>query len=328
MATITNRISRPSINSAQVPPSCPEGQGFMGSLIHIIEPFLAPSICEPGKAELASGTSVALSTFAFGSTQLRIIAQDGSLLFHAGDVCNILGLGNPRQALARLDEDEKGVQMMDTPGGPQKVNVINESGLYTLIMRSHKPKAKEFRRWVTGEVLPAIRQTGAYQVQGNPSSSVQSGGSRQNLVPKWPDLLGATAHLTYAVHILMGAISSSPTKEPQISASTRDLFARIIAAAQFTTLDEVARLLGMKKVGLYRALREKGVLGTGAERNRPSEFSLTHKILAYQTLARMGSDGGTRRTKRTVVTPFGLVFLAEGVCMGMLDEAMGGEGSH
>jgi prophage antirepressor-like protein len=79
-------------------------------------------------------------------------------------VAVVLELGNPRSSLALLDEDEKGVHTMDTPGGPQEFATVNEPGLYSLILRSRKPQAKAFKRWVTHEVIPAIRKTGSYSV--------------------------------------------------------------------------------------------------------------------------------------------------------------------
>lgn len=84
--------------------------------------------------------------------------------FVAKDVCHVLGIQNARQAMAKtLDEDEKGVYTIYTLGGAQKMNLINESGLYHLIFQSRKPKAQTFRRWVTGEILPSIRKTGRYE---------------------------------------------------------------------------------------------------------------------------------------------------------------------
>lgn len=84
--------------------------------------------------------------------------------FVAKDVCAALGLGNSRQALARLDDDEKGVISTDTPGGEQQVQAVNEAGLYVLVLSSRKPEARAFKRWVTHEVLPALRREGAYEV--------------------------------------------------------------------------------------------------------------------------------------------------------------------
>lgn len=96
--------------------------------------------------------------------RVRTVRINGEPWFVARDVCAALGLANGRMAVARLDTDEKGVSQIDTPGGVQELAVVNEAGLYELIVRSDKPAAKTFRRWVTHEVLPEIRRTGRYEV--------------------------------------------------------------------------------------------------------------------------------------------------------------------
>lgn len=78
------------------------------------------------------------------------------------DVCQILGISKYRDTAERLDPDEREPVRVDTPGGKQEMICINESGLYNVILRSDKPEAKPFRRWVTSEVLPTIRKTGGY----------------------------------------------------------------------------------------------------------------------------------------------------------------------
>ena len=98
----------------------------------------------------------------FNDRPVRIIDRDGELWFVGNDVANILELGNPRSSLARLDADEKGVHTVDTPSGEQEMTIINEPGLYSLILRSRKAEARAFKRWVTHDVLPSIRKTGAY----------------------------------------------------------------------------------------------------------------------------------------------------------------------
>lgn len=107
-----------------------------------------------------------ITPFEFPATGQRIRAAltDGEAWWVAADVAAVLDLGNPRSSLALLDDDEKGVHTMDTPGGRQNVTTVNESGLYSLILRSRKPEAKAFKRWITHEVLPAIRRTGSYNV--------------------------------------------------------------------------------------------------------------------------------------------------------------------
>jgi prophage antirepressor-like protein len=92
----------------------------------------------------------------------RIIDINGEPWFVLNDVCRELELANPRDAASRLDDDEKDVVNADTPGGSQKMTIVNESGLYSLIFRSRVPSAQRFKKWVTKEVLPSIRKTGGY----------------------------------------------------------------------------------------------------------------------------------------------------------------------
>lgn len=97
----------------------------------------------------------------FGS--VRTIELDGESWFVGKDVATALGYTNPRDALSkRVDAEDKGVANCDTLGGEQQVAVINESGLYSLILSSKLPKAKEFKHWITAEVLPNIRKNGGY----------------------------------------------------------------------------------------------------------------------------------------------------------------------
>lgn len=112
-----------------------------------------------------------LRPFCFGDNLVRVIEdENGDPWFVAKDVCKILELGNPRSSVALLDDDEKGVHTIDTPGGRQEMSIISESGLYALVFRSRKPEAKSFSKWVRSEVLPAIRKTGRYEMPGARSS--------------------------------------------------------------------------------------------------------------------------------------------------------------
>lgn len=101
-------------------------------------------------------------TEAFEDQVIRISGTPDAPLFNATDVCGVLGLANSRDALSGLDEDEKGVALTDTLGGTQTMSYVTESGLYHLAFKSRKAAAKRFRRWVTSEVLPAIRKNGAF----------------------------------------------------------------------------------------------------------------------------------------------------------------------
>lgn len=93
---------------------------------------------------------------------VRSILIDGDPWFVAADVCKALELEKTNRALSRLDDDEKGAHSVSTPGGRQRMSIISESGLYSLILGSRKPEAKAFKRWITHEVIPSIRKHGAY----------------------------------------------------------------------------------------------------------------------------------------------------------------------
>lgn len=104
-----------------------------------------------------------LTIFNYGESPIRTMQQNGEVWWVLADVCKVLEIKNPRDAASRLDDDEKdGVGITDTMGRPQTATIVNEPGLYNLIFRSNKPEAKQFKRWVTHEVLPAIRKTGSY----------------------------------------------------------------------------------------------------------------------------------------------------------------------
>lgn len=105
--------------------------------------------------------------FNFSTQDLRVIMRNDAPWFFSTDVCEALDIANSRDAVSRLDEDEAGVATTDTRSAngvvqAREVSIINESGLYSLIMTSRKPEAKKFKKWVTAEVLPSIRKTGGY----------------------------------------------------------------------------------------------------------------------------------------------------------------------
>lgn len=112
------------------------------------------------------GSRNELMSFSFSPTEIKVRYEtiDGEPWFVANDVCEILGIANSRDALSRLDSDEQGVGNTYAYRG-QKMNIVNESGLYSLIFQSRKPAARKFRKWVTMEVLPSIRRTGKYTVR-------------------------------------------------------------------------------------------------------------------------------------------------------------------
>lgn len=106
--------------------------------------------------------SMQVIPFSFESFQIRVVMIDGNPWWVAADVCAVLDLGNASMALARLDDDERTLISIEGASNGLPVNAVNEPGLYSLILGSRKPEAKKFKRWVTHDVLPTIRQTGGY----------------------------------------------------------------------------------------------------------------------------------------------------------------------
>lgn len=103
---------------------------------------------------------------------VRVVEYNGEPYFVAKEVCDILDYTNSRKAIAdHVDEEDKGVTKCDTPGGKQNLTIINESGLYSLIIGSKLPEAKQFKHWVTSEVLPSIRKTGKYSARKEPDEA-------------------------------------------------------------------------------------------------------------------------------------------------------------
>ncbi len=114
-----------------------------------------------------SACALAPAVFTFTTHTLRVVMIDGNPWFVAADVCAALDIGNNRMAVEKLDDDEKGVSSIDTPGGQQEMLIVNESGLNAIILRCRDAMtqgtvAHRYRKWVTSEVLPSIRKTGAY----------------------------------------------------------------------------------------------------------------------------------------------------------------------
>lgn len=109
--------------------------------------------------------------FDFNGQAVRVVELDGEPWFVASDVAKILGYESSYYLTRGLDEDEKGAHIVGTPGGDQEMTIISESGLYSAILRSRVDGAKAFKRWITREVIPAIRKTGSYGAPALPELS-------------------------------------------------------------------------------------------------------------------------------------------------------------
>lgn len=118
-----------------------------------------------------------------GEHLVRTADVDGDIRFVGVDVCRILEIAKPHQALDRLDDDERGTCIVGTPSGDQSMIVVSEPGVYQLVFSSRKPVAKRLKRWLAHEVIPSIRQTGSYSVEGD---IIPPAPAEHRPFPDWP----------------------------------------------------------------------------------------------------------------------------------------------
>ena len=184
--------------------------------------------------------------------EVRTVELDGEPWFIAADVCRALEIGNSRQALTRLDEDEKNTVILNDgiPGNPN-MTIINEAGLYALVLSSRKPEAKSFKRWVTHEVLPTIRQHGAYMTGATLERALNE-----------PDFLISLATKLKAEREARKALEvENKVKDQQIAelkpkASYYDL---ILQCSGLLSVTEIAKDYGLSAKALNKMLHDLGV---------------------------------------------------------------------
>ena len=229
------------------------------------------------------------SIFKFESHAVRVIVRDGEPWFVAADVLNTLTLD--RKALERLDADEKGVSSIHTLGGDQEMTVVNEPGLYGLVLGSRKPEARHFKRWVKHEVLPAIRKTGSYSV--NPVEL-----SRMDI-------------LKLAMESEQARLEAE--SKLAIAAPKAEALDRITLSDGAMCITNAAKTLGLGPKRLFAWLQEKGWIyrragGSGfvGYQSRIQVGYLDHKITLVTR-----SDGSEKTVEQVLVTPKGLAKLAE-----------------
>ena len=228
--------------------------------------------------------------------QVRVIERDREPWFVAKDVCDCLELGNSRMATERLDIDEKGVSSIDTPGGKQEMQVVNEYGLYTLVLGSRKPEAKQFKRWITHEVLPTIRKHGMYVTEELLND---------------PDLaIKAFTALKEERQKRLEAENRIQLDKPKV------LFAEALEVSKNSMLvGELAKLLARNKIDcmgqnrLFKWLRENGYLHkTGEQYNMPTQKSTELEIMEIKTTTTNNPDGSVRVNKTPKVTGKGAIY--------------------
>lgn len=132
------------------------------------------SLMNNKKEEAPATGAVEVFNFSQEKASIRVQLINNDPWFVAKDVCEILEIGKHRDAVSRLDEDERGSVLVDTLGGKQSVSAVSESGLYSLIFQSRKPQARKFRKWVTSEVLPSIRRKGYYGIRKYPDDYIDA----------------------------------------------------------------------------------------------------------------------------------------------------------
>lgn len=234
-----------------------------------------------------------IQVFEYQNNKVRTVDVDGEAWFVLKDVCEVLHLGTTAKVAERLDDDEKGMNQIHTPGGTQNVTVVNESGLYHVILRSDKPEAAPFRRWVTNDVLPAIRKTGSYNAPQLTRSQ-----------------LLATA--------LIAAHEELEEKDKQIETmKPKALFADAVSASnQSILVGEMAKLLSQNGIQmgqnrLFQWMRENGYLIKDKKRtdyNMPTQKSMELRLFEIKETSIAHSDGHTSINKTPKVTGIGQVY--------------------
>ena len=227
--------------------------------------------------------------------EVRTILKDGEPLFVAADVCRALDVGNPTQALTRLDADEKNTLILnDGNRGNPNVTAVTESGLYSLVLGSRKPEAKAFKRWITHDVIPSIRKTGGYV--GNERTFVNT------YLPFADDTTKALFGQTLSA--LRQANEKIEDDKPKV------IFSDAVSASKTSILvGDLAKLvrqngveIGQKR--LFAWLRENGYLirRNGADYNMPTQRSMEMGLLEIKETAIVHSDGHTTISKTPKIT--------------------------
>ena len=219
---------------------------------------------------------------------IRALSVDGEPWFVARDVTDALGLD--RTATYKLDEDEKGVRLTHTPGGDQKVTTVSEAGFYKLVLKSRKPEAKAFQRWVTHEVLPAIRRTGGYMVARD-----------------------ETPEQTMARALLIARDTMDRQRREIDELRPKALFADAVAASDKTMLiGEFAKVLRQNGVPmgqnrLFQWMRDNGYLISrkGSSYNLPTQRSMELGLFRVKETAVTHSDGHVTTSLTTKLLPRG-----------------------
>lgn len=225
--------------------------------------------------------------------------KNGDPLFCLVDICTSIGIVNHRNVKNRLDKDD--VRQVDTPtgGGSQSMVYVTESGMYDVILRSDSPKAKPFKKWVSGDVLPTIRKTGSYSIQ-----------PQHNIPQTYSDALLLAANQARQIenlkkenHLLV--LENNSYREKAEFADS------IMQSKNCITIGEMANILNQNKIfrkgrnALYGALRQKGyLLKRGIRYNLPTQKSISEGIMRVAEIPSHTISGITIN-RSAVITPKG-----------------------
>lgn len=227
---------------------------------------------------------------------VRVIERGGEPWFVAADVCRALGVSNNRDAVAKLDDDEKGVAPTDTLGGQQKMVIINEPGLYSLVLGSRKPEAKEFKRWVTHEVIPAIRKHGAYATPRTVEQMIADPAAAIKILTALKDEQERRKELECKME----------QDEPKV------LFAKAVETSDTTILiGQLAKLIRQNgiEIGqnrLFKWLRANGYLMK--HQNIPTQYSMERGLMEIKERTVNNPDGSVRITQTPMITGKGQTY--------------------
>lgn len=245
-----------------------------------------------------------IQQFYFNNAALRTLTDEaGEPWFVAKDVCDILEISNPSDALKRLDDDERSRFNLGRQG---ETNIVNEAGLYVLVLGSRKPEAHEFKRWVTHEVLPSIRKTGGY-IPTSESDSDEDIMARAVLVAQ------------KTIDRKNQQIAEQQTRIVELEPKAR--FADAVAASDGTCLiGELAKMLRQNGLDigqnrLFEILRQDGYLGkTGSNRNVPTQKAMDLGLFRIKETAVTHSDGHVTINRTAKVTGKGQTYFISRYC--------------
>ena len=238
--------------------------------------------------------------FAYEGQPVRVAEIDGAPWFVASDVAKVLGYSEASAMTRTLEDDEKGLQIMQTLGGEQKLQIVSESGLYSAILRSHVEGAKTFKRWVTHEVLPSIRKHGAYMT---PEVIEQTLTSPDFIIKLATALKEEQAARVREVKAREAAESLVMELEPKA-----DAFDAFIDTDGTYSIGTVAKALGLSQNKLFTLLRNAHILiSKGAMRNTPYQKYVHHFAVKMSRYERTDGTSGSSYTPR--VQPSGVEFI-------------------